>query len=99
VIWLITCSRISTLSMLRRCWLFRTRVFREVLFGGCGPDQDRLAAIELNTGRVHLRGEYRVVLPDGQPLPPGMRVMGRGSRLHFLTGTYWDQLDVGDIPI
>jgi hypothetical protein len=26
------------------------------------------------------------------------QVIGRGSRLHFLTGTTWYQLDVDDIP-
>ena len=28
----------------------------------------------------------------------GTQVIGRGSRLHFLTGTSWYQLDVDDIP-
>jgi hypothetical protein len=39
-----------------------------------------------------------VVLPDGEPLATGTQVIGRGSRLHFLTGSNWDQLEVGDIP-
>ena len=43
-------------------------------------------------------GEYRVVLPDGQPLPPGTQVTGRGPLLHFLTGTDWYQLDIDGIP-
>ena len=43
-------------------------------------------------------GEYRVVLPDGEPLPEGTQVIGRGSRLHFLAKTSWYQLDVDDIP-
>ncbi|HEY6315535.1 MAG TPA: hypothetical protein VIY52_32670 [Streptosporangiaceae bacterium] len=66
-------------------------------FGGYGPDHDRLAITELHADRAHPRGEYRVVLPDGQPLPPGNRVIGRGPRLHFLTDTDWYQLDVSDI--
>jgi hypothetical protein len=43
-------------------------------------------------------GQYRVVLPGGQPLPAGTQVIGRGSHLHFLTGTSWYQLDMDDIP-
>jgi hypothetical protein len=38
------------------------------------------------------------VLTDGEPLPPGAQAIGRGSRLHFLTGTSWYQLDADDIP-
>ncbi len=44
----------------------------------------------LGDGRTQLVAGFRVVLPDGQPLPPGTRVTGRGSLLHFspaLTGT------------
>ncbi len=71
---------------------------RVALFGGYGPDHDRLAVTELNAGHARLGGEYRIVLPGGQPLPPGTQVTGRGPRLHFLTDTDWYQLDVGDIP-
>jgi hypothetical protein len=71
---------------------------RVALFGGYGPDRDRLALAELSADRAEPAGEYRVALPDGEPLPPGTRVIGRGSRLHFLTGTSWYRLDVDDIP-
>jgi hypothetical protein len=71
---------------------------RVALFGGYGPDRDRLAVTELDAERARPDGEYRVVLPHGEPLPQGARVIGRGSRLHFLTGTSWYQLDVDDIP-
>lgn len=71
---------------------------RVALFGGCGPDYDRLALAELDTGRAQPSGEYRVVLPGGEPLPAGTEVSGRGSRLHFLTGTSWYQLGLDDIP-
>ena len=71
---------------------------RVALFGGYGPDRDRLALAELSADRAGPAGEYRVVLPDGQPFPQGTRVIGRGSSLHFLTGTSWYQLDVDDIP-
>ncbi len=71
---------------------------RVALVGGYGPDYDRLALAELGAGRARPAGEYRVVLPGGEPLPAGTEVIGRGSRLHFLTGTSWYQLDVDDIP-
>ena len=68
------------------------------LLGGYGPDYDRLATAELSADRARPAGEYRIVLSDGEPLPPGTQVIGRGSRLHFLTGTSWYQLDMDDIP-
>ena len=71
---------------------------RVALFGGYGPDHDRLALAELDADRAQPAGEYRVVLPGGEPLPAGIQVIGRGSRLHFLTGTSWYQLDMDDIP-
>ena len=69
------------------------------LFGGYGPGHDRLALAELDADRARPAGEYRVVLPDGKPLPPGTQAIGRGSRLHYLTGRDWYQLDVSDIPL
>ena len=71
---------------------------RVALSGGYGPDHDRLALTELDDGIARLAGEYRVVLPDGQALPPGTQVTGRGPLLHFLTGTDWYQLDIDGIP-
>jgi hypothetical protein len=37
--------------------------YRVALFGGYGPDHDRLAVTELDAGRAHPAGEYRIVLP------------------------------------
>ena len=71
---------------------------RVALFSGYGPGHDRLAVTELDAEHARPSGEYRIVLPDGEPLVPGTQVIGRGSRLHFLTGSDWYQLDVGDIP-
>ena len=70
---------------------------RVALFGGYGPDYDRLALAELGADRAQPAGEYRVVLPGGEPIPAGTQIIGRGSRLHFLTGTSWYQLGIGDI--
>jgi hypothetical protein len=71
---------------------------RVALFGGYGPNHDRLALAGLGADRARPAGEYRVVLPGGEPLPAGTQVIGRGSRLHFLTGTSWYQLGMDDIP-
>jgi len=71
---------------------------RVALFGGYGPDYDRLALTELGADRAQPAGEYRIVLSGGEPLPAGTQVIGRGSRLHFLTGTSWYQLDMDEIP-
>jgi hypothetical protein len=57
-----------------------------------------LAHVTVQPMPGRLGGEYRIVLPDGTPLAPGTQVIGRGSRLDFLTGSDWYQLDVGDIP-
>jgi hypothetical protein len=37
-------------------------------------------------------------LPGGEPFPAGIQIIGRGSRLHFRTGSSWYQLGIGDIP-
>ena len=42
---------------------------RATLFGGYGPDRDRLGLAQLGADRAEPAGEYRVVLPDGEPLP------------------------------
>ena len=56
---------------------------RVAVFGGYGPDHDRLAVTKLDPVPARLGGEYRIVLPDRTPLAPGTQVIGRGSRLHF----------------
>ena len=71
---------------------------RVALFGGYGPDYDRLALAELGADCAQPAGEYRVVLPGGERIPAGIEIIGRGSRLHFLTGSSWYQLGIGDIP-
>jgi hypothetical protein len=72
---------------------------RVALYGGYAPDRDRLVAGELSPGGLQVTGEYRVVLPDGAPIPARTQVIGRGTCLHFLTGTSWYQLTVPDVPV
>ena len=71
---------------------------RTALSVGYGPDYDRLALTELGGDRARPAGEYRIVLPGGQPLSSATQVIARGPRLHFLMATDWYQHGVGDIP-
>jgi hypothetical protein len=71
---------------------------RVALYGGYGADHNRLVVGDLGDERLHVTAEYRIVLPDGQPPPPGTQVIGRGPDLHFLTGNDWYRLDLDDIP-
>ena len=68
------------------------------LFGGCGPDYDRLALTELRDDRAQPAGECRVVLPGGEQILAGTPGHRPGKPTAFLTGTSWYQLDVDDIP-
>jgi hypothetical protein len=71
---------------------------RVALVGGGRANRDRLAVTGLGAERAELAGEYRLVLPGGEALPQEIEVIGRGSRLHFLTGASWYQLDMDDLP-
>ena len=46
---------------------------RVALFGGYGPDYDRLAVTALDGDRARPAGEYRIVLPDGEELRLALR--------------------------
>ncbi|SEG83514.1 hypothetical protein SAMN04489712_11610 [Thermomonospora echinospora] len=71
---------------------------RLALYGGYGADRNRLAVGDLGDEALRVTGEYRVVLPDGQPLPADTQVIGRGPDLHFLTDDNWYRLGLDDIP-
>ncbi|MEV0675896.1 hypothetical protein AB0I60_05160 [Actinosynnema sp. NPDC050436] len=71
---------------------------RIALYGGYGPDHDRLVVGVLSDDRLHVTGEYRLVRPDGQPLPGTARVHGRGPDLHLLVDDNWWRLHIDDIP-
>lgn len=71
---------------------------RMALYGGYGPNCDRLAAGVLDDDRFRVTGEYRLVLPDGQELPHQTRVFGRGADLHIVAGDDWFRLSVEGLP-
>jgi hypothetical protein len=68
------------------------------LYGGYGPDRDRLVTGQLSAEGLQVTGEYRIALPDGTPIPDRTKVIGRGPCLHFLTVGSWYQLTISDIP-
>jgi hypothetical protein len=72
---------------------------RVALYGGYGPDHDRLVVGVLGDDRFDVTGEYRLVQPGGQPLPATAEVLGRGSDLHILTDDSWLRLDIEDIAV
>lgn len=67
---------------------------RVALYGGYGPDRHRLTVGVLGADRLEVTGEYVLVRPDGRPLPPTARVIGRGAELHVLTEDAWLRLDI-----
>src|SRR5581483_11597441 len=49
-----------------------------VLVGGYGPDRDRLTLGYLSRDRHEPIGEWRLTLPDDQPVPPDRQLVARG---------------------
>jgi hypothetical protein len=58
----------------------------------------RLTVGELRAGRFEPRSEYRLVLPDGSPLPSHAEVVARGGTAHIITDDDWYQLSIRDLP-
>lgn len=61
------------------------------LFGGHDTDANRLVLGSLCDGQVQISGQYRVVMPDGNPADH-IRMHGRGSVLHTVIDGAWYQL-------
>jgi len=67
--------------------------------GGYRPVRDRLVIGELGDSDLRDAGQYRLVLPGGEPLPNEVRMVGRGSELHVFHGIDWYRLNLTDIPL
>ena len=67
--------------------------------GGYRPVRDRLVIGELGDSELRNAGRYRLALPDGRPLPDGVRMIGRGPDLHTFHETDWYQLSLTDISL
>jgi hypothetical protein len=68
------------------------------LYGGYGPDRDRLVVAATGDRTLHKLAEYRLVLPDGSPMPNSVRVVGRGPDLHLFVERDWYRVALDDIP-
>jgi hypothetical protein len=66
---------------------------------GYRPVRDRLVIGELGDSGLRDAGRYRLVLPEGQPLPDDVRMVGRGPDLHVFHNTDWYLLSLTDIPL
>ena len=78
-------------------WALAVAGSRVALATGSGLQHDLISVTQLGTGAEPVTG-HRLVLPGGQRLPSGVQVIGRGPRLHYLTGTDWYHLDIADVP-
>ncbi|MCX5323057.1 hypothetical protein ACFVY1_22830 [Streptomyces sp. NPDC058293] len=71
---------------------------RVALLGGYGPHHDRLSVGTLDSEDLSITDEYRIVLPNGRPLPKHTQMIGRGPDLHVLSDNDWYRLGLEDIP-
>lgn len=69
------------------------------LVGGYRPARDRLVVGEMSGADLRAVGRYRLVLPEGQPLPEEARMVGRGAELHVFHDSDWYLLSLADIPM
>ncbi|MFB6852532.1 hypothetical protein ACFCWV_08515 [Streptomyces sp. NPDC056341] len=71
---------------------------RVALLGGYGPHHERLSVGTLDSEDLRVTDVYRIVLPNGRPLPKHTQVIGRGPDLHVLSGDEWYRHGLDDIP-
>jgi hypothetical protein len=65
---------------------------------GYGPNRDVLVIASRGQDQLHKLSEYRLVLPDGSPLPATVQAIGRGADLHLINEGEWYRLDLDDLP-
>jgi hypothetical protein len=68
------------------------------LYGGYGPDHDVLVIARRGQDHLHKVAKYRLVVPDGSPLPATTRAIGRGADLHLINNNEWFRVDPDDLP-
>ncbi len=69
---------------------------RVALFSGYGEQKNRCVVQEFSDDKMVRAREIKLVLPDGE-MPERVRVIGRGSMLHFFIGTVWYQFDLAEV--
>ncbi|MGW0661066.1 hypothetical protein [Streptodolium elevatio] len=52
----------------------------------------------LADGRFHPTAGFRLVLPDGSPLPDRWRIFSQGADLHVLCGRAWYRIGLEELP-
>ncbi|MGI5238910.1 hypothetical protein [Dactylosporangium sp. CA-139066] len=67
--------------------------------GGYRVHRDRLVVAELGDTDLCDVGRYRLVLPEGQPLPEHIRMIGRGPDLHVFHDLDWYQVSLADTAV
>jgi hypothetical protein len=68
------------------------------LYGGFGPDYDVLVHAIRGEDELDRLAEYRLVLPDGAPLPTTAQPVGRGATLHLFDRSDWYHLNLDELP-
>jgi hypothetical protein len=71
---------------------------RAAFYGGYNKDGDRLVVARLGGDDLTALATYRVVRPDGSPLPKAARAVGRGAVLHVLADRDWYRFDLAMLP-
>ena len=67
------------------------------LVGGYREDHARVVVGGLDEGQLQPIGQRLLVMPGGQPLPPGIRYLSRGADLHVFIDTVWYRLGLDDL--
>ncbi|WP_433788787.1 hypothetical protein [Actinoplanes sp. CA-252034] len=70
---------------------------RAGLVGGYGDSRSRLAMTLLGDGELHDAGTFRLVLPDGEPLPAEAWTIARGPDLHVFHALNWYRIALADV--
>lgn len=70
---------------------------RVAFVGGYPPEHDQITIGRLGEHRFEPSSAARLVLPDGSPLPPAARLVGRGSTLHVINDRTRLRLDLESV--
>jgi hypothetical protein len=67
------------------------------LIGGYREDRDRAAVGPFLEDRIIPLTMKRITMPDGDPLPARVTMIGRGSELNVITPDAWHKLEIRDL--
>ena len=70
---------------------------RAALIGGYGGLFDRMSVLEIGTEVMTASSTMRLVLPSGDRLPEGSRILARGSSIHAVANRQWLRLDIDGV--